>query len=521
MGLLDRLMSPNLSATWGPTDDRWYQPAPGVMTAAGERVDAESAQKISAWYRGRDIIATMIAMLPLHLYERLPNDGGSEVASGHPLYEVLHDKPNDWQDSFQWRRQKAYHLIDHGNAYDLIVGGRRGFVDQLQPIDPALVTPKQIVSGLSKGRILYDIRDPKTGRTTTHTQDEIFHLRGASSDGVTGVGVLAAARQSLGTALATDSYAAKIFSNGTLKGGVIETPGQLDDDAGKRLAQSVVTAQGNWHMPWILEQGAKYTPSTMTPEDAQMLLSRKFSVDDMARWLGIPRMMLENNDPSFGNAEQFNNNFIAYSMGPWLSLFEFAIKDQLILNPARFYAEFNRFAVIRGDIASTAQADVAYVNAGVRTVDEIRAQHNWNKRGGKADELREPQNITGKAAVPTAPEEKPAPKKAEKPESSAKAQAIAIESAARLLRKEVQAVSALAVRHAADEDAFIAAVSEFYVRHASLVAATLAMTAQEAEGYCAGQCKQLIAGPWYSALDLWREPNYAEGLASLALEQAA
>jgi len=521
VSLLSRLFPSGLRAsTPGPTDDFWYSPV-GAASPSGMRVDTDSAQKISAWYRGRDILATVLAMLPLPVYERLPNDGGATVARAHPLYDILHDKPNQSQDSFQWRRQKMYHLIDHGNAYDWILPGARGPVDQLEPIHPILVTPRRVPSGPYRGRILYDVRDPLTAQTTTHTQSEIFHLRGASDDGVIGKGILAAARTSLGTALATESYAATIFSRGALNGGVIENPGLLNDAASARMARSFTTAMGDWHLPKVLEQGSTWKPNELTPEDAQMLLSRKFSIDDMARWLGVSRMMLENNDPSFGNAEQFDRNFIGYSMGPWLSLFEFAISDQLILAPRRFYAQFTREAFVRGDIAVRWQAHVAAVNAGIKTVDEVRAVENLNKRGGKADELREPQNITGK---PTAPDAGPVPppfKKAPPPadEGNARADAIVIESAARLLRKEIAAVQRLAVRHAGDEDAFVTAVTEFYAKHSGLVAQTLQLAPDAADRYCAGQAHQVCNQDWLAALALWKDDNYAAGLAGLALEE--
>lgn len=525
MGLLSRLFGGELRAGPAPDDNFWYGPV-GAVTPAGIRVDTESAQKISAWYRGRDILATVLAMLPLPLYERLPNDGGALIARGHPLYDVLHDKPNASQDSFQWRRQKMYHLIDHGNAYDWMVPGARGPVDQLEPIHPSLVTPKRIKTGPYRGRLLYSVRDVETGQTTTHTQAEIFHLRGASDDGIVGKGILEAARTSLGTALATESYAAMIFSRGGLNGGVIENPGLLDDEASKRMAKSFLTAMGDWHLPKVLEQGSKFVESKMTPEDAQMLLSRKFSIDDMARWLGVSRMMLENNDPSFGNAEQFDRNFIGYSMGPWLSLFEFAISDQLIVNPRRFYAQFTREAFVRGDIAVRWQAHVAAVNAGIKTVDEVRAVENLNKRGGKADELREPQNITGKPTVPDgnaddgAEDPPPAPTPAPPPpDDTSQASAIVTESAARLLRKEVAAVQKLAVRHAGDEEAFVEAIAEFYAKHAGLVAATLQISPVAAGEYCAGQARQVVRGEWIAALAVWRTNDYAAGLAALALEE--
>ena len=530
MGLLSRLLTATLHAnTPAPDDDFWYQPV-GALTPAGMRVDADTAKKLSAWYRGRDILATVLAMLPLPLLERLPNDGGSRPAKSHPLYDILHDKPNGWQDSFQWRRMSMYHLIDAGNAYDRIVPGARGVVDQLWPIDPTTVTPQQTPSG----RLVYHVRDPKTSLVTTYTQDEVFHLRGASDDGIVGKGILEYARTSLGTASATEHYAAQVFSRGSLSGGTIAVPGLLDDGASRRMAQSFATAAGDWHLPKVLEQGATWTPSTMTPEDAQMLLSRKYTVDDIARWLGVPRMMLENSDPSFGNAEQFDQNFIDYSLGPWLSLFEFAINDQLVVASRKYFAQFTRAALVRGNLAARAQANVAYVNAGIRSVDEVRAQEDWNTRGGQADELRQPQNITGKPTVGAAdaedadePEEPapPAPRRtppeATGEDTSAQARAIVVASAARLLRKEVAEVQKLAVRHAGDEDAFVVAVTNFYARHVALVTGTLQMSVAQASDYCANQARQVCNGDWVTALARWQDEHYAAGLAALALETEA
>lgn len=519
MDLLARILRPELYAgTPGPADDFWFRSlSAGGMSTAGQWVDPESAQKLSAWYRGRMILATVLAMLPFPVYRRLPNDGGSESAPDHPLYDVLHNAPNSWQDSFQWRREKMFHIIDHGWAYDWIVEGARGFVHELHPIHPRLVTPEQITSGPSRGRYLFHVRDEKTGRTTPHTQDEIFYLRGAE-----GKGILEFARTSLGTALATESYAAQIFGKGTLNGGYLETPGVLDDEAAKRMARSFVTRPDEYHLPKVLEQGAKFVPNTLTPEDAQMLLSRKFSIDDQARWLGIPRQMLENSDPSFGNAEQFDESFLTYSMGGWLSLFEFASNSQLILNPKTYYAEFTRDAVARAKYLERAQGNVAYVNAGIYSVDEVRKHEGKNKRGGKADELRDPQNITGKPdfapANPTNPR-KPTPP-AKEPGAS-RAEAIVVESAARLLRKEVKAVRALAVKHAADQDAFAVAVTDFYAGHVALVADTLQMPREDAERYCATQSAQIIIGAWVDALETWRTEDYAQGLAALALQEAA
>lgn len=518
MDILGRLLSGGglLAGVPGPADDYWYQPV-GTMSAAGVRVDVETAKKISAWYRGRDILATVLAMLPLPVLQRLPNDGGSQPAPRNPLYDVLHDKPNVWQDSFQWRRQKMYHLIDHGNGYDRIVPGARGFVHELRPISPTLVTPKQ----LATGRRVYDIRDPKTNQTTTSTQDEIFHLMGASDDGICGKGILEYARTSLGTASATESYAANIFSRGTLNGGTIETPGLLDTEAAKRMAKTFITSAGDWHLPKVLEQGATFKPNEMTPEDAQMLLSRKYTVDDIARWLGVPRLMLENADPSFGNAEQFTQNFIDFSMGQWLALWESAINDQLILAPQVYFAQFTRQALVRGNFKDRIEGLVLAAGGPIMTPDEGRKVEDLPTLGGKYGDLRENQNVTGKPAAPSTPAPSLPPAKKPSTDANARASAIVVESASRLLAKEVAEVQKLAVRHAADTEAFAVAVTDFYAGHVARVEQWLQMSAVEAHGYCAGQAAQIVSGDWLLALETWKTADYAAGLAGLALEETA
>lgn len=514
--MVDFLGSLLRASTPGPAEDFWYGPV-GTMTPAGLRVDAEGAQKISAWFRGRDLLATSVAMLPLRVFERLAEDGGAEPAKNHHLYDILHRKPNEIQDAFQWKRQKVYHLIDHGNGYDFIRPGARGFVGSLEPIHPTLVTPERL-----GGRKIFRVRDPKGGQTKTYSQDEIHHLCGASDDGIKGKGILDYARDSLGTALATESYASKIFSNGSLNGGTIETPATLDDEAARRMARSFVTKVGEWHLPKIMEQGAVFKPNEMTPEKAQMLLSRQFSIDDIARWLGIPRQMLMNSDPSFGNAEQFRQDFVDFSLGPWLSLFEFAGNDQLITATDRFFVEFTRDALVRGDIAARWNAYHFAVTDGVATRNEIRRKENWNKIKG-LDEPLTPAHIVGKQGQKPAKSTQPAaevvPNDAEA--LLARAHAITVASAERLLRKEVAAVQKAAVRHADNGDAFAATVAEFYAKHVQLVAETLKLSAPAAGEYCARQCGQVLAEDWLGALELWQTSAYAAGLAAIALEEAA
>lgn len=516
MDLLARLFDGSMHAqTPGPLDDFWYQSV-GTLTQSGLRIDSEGAKKISAWFRGRNILATSLAMLPLSMWRKLPNDDGRERAGSHPLDDVIHRKPNPWQDSFQWRRQQMFHIIDHGNGYNRIVEGRRGFADQLQPIHPTLVKPELQTSG----RILYRVRNPKTSEASTYTQDEIFHLRGACDHGVEGKGILEYARDSIGLGVALESYASRLFSQGVLHGGVLEVPGELGEEASQRMARSFVTSQRNWHMPKVLEQGAKFVASGLDPEKAQFILSRKFTINDIARWLGLPPHMLADLERSTNNnIEHQGQEFVTYSLGEWLSLWEFSINDQLVLVPQTYYAEFTRDALVRGDIATRWAAHVSSVNAGIVAPDEVRSKENLRKMGGKASELREPQNITGAQSFPNQERRPSAGRRADRDdEANARALAIATESASRLLRKEVKAMQQLAVRHAGSQDAFAVAVTEFYAAHAALVSQALQMDDTEAAAYCAGQAAQVLGDQGLHVLTSWMEPQYAAGVAVWALE---
>lgn len=512
MNLLGHLLTGDgLQASWAPDDDRWYVPiGAGGTSVAGIRVDAEGARKVSAWFRGRDILATSLAMLPLGVYERLPNDDGAEPATAHPLYDALHRKPNADDDSFVWRWQAMYDLIDGGHAFFWLKIGARW---EMPRIDPKLVTIERVTRGPNTGRTLYHVRDEDTGQTRVYSKDDIFHLRRPD-----GKGILESARDSLGLAMATDAYAARIYSKGWLGGGIIEVPNAMDDDAMRAMARSFVTAAGDWHLPRILPQGAKMSATEpLTPEKAQMLLSRKFSINEIARWLGLPPHMLGDLERSTNNnIEHQGQEFVTYSLGPWLSLWEFGINDQLVLQPNRFYAEFTRDALVRGDIAARWDAYMKAVTTGTFTRNEVRRLENKKKLPG-LDEPLDPTNITGGGSQ----NEEKAPAKPKAPSTSSKAEAIAVESAARLLRKEVATVQKLAVRHAADQDAFAAAVTEFYERHAELVGVSLVMGMDEARGYCAGQAAQLLTGDWLAALSIWQSDHYAAGLAALALEEAA
>ncbi len=502
MDLLAQLFASGGTPT-GPTDDFWYGPV-GQMTAAGVRLNPDTALTVSPWYRGKSLLGASFAMLPCPLMERLPDGSGAIPAVNHPLYDRLHRSPNETDDDYVWKHRIIDDLIDYGHSFHWIAVDRSWELDR---INPKLVTVE--VQTIGRRTVeLFHVRDEKTGRTTVHTSDDIFHLQLAD-----GKGIFEHAKESIALAMVTEQYASKVFSNGTLKGGIIEVTGQMNDESARSMARSFVTSVGEWHMPQILPMGAKWAPTQpLRPDQAQMLDSRKFAINEMARWLGVPPHMISDLErATFSNIEHQGQEFVTYSLGSWLTLFESGVNKQLVLQPNKYFVEFTRDALVRGDIAARWQAYTAAVTTGTFTRNEIRELENRNPLPG-LDKPLDPAHLTGKqpkAKGPTPVSEN----------ASAKAEAIVQGAASRVLRKEIAAVQKMAVRHAADGDAFAAAVTEFYQGHVALVVSTLHMTDAAADEYCAGQAAQALH-EWVSAVQLWGAEDYAAGLAGLALEAA-
>jgi HK97 family phage portal protein len=507
MDVLARLLAVEGQATPGPTDDFWYRPASGVMSATGMRVGPDQAETVSAFYRGVQLVSNSVAKLPLIMYRRL-DDGGKERAPAHPLYQVLHSQPNTWQTSFEWRRLLMRDIILRGNGYSRIIEGPRGFADQLRRIHPDLVTPEQLESG----RIVYHIKHPKTHQTTTATQDDIFHLRGVSDDGVTGKSVITWARDSIGLAMATEGYAARLFGQGAMHGGVIKMPPgmPLTPEASDRMARSFQAATSgpqNWHRPVILELGAEWKETTMTGEDSQYLLSRKFSVTEMARWLGVPPHKIYDLDRSTNNnIEHQALEWVSDDLSNWLVMWEQAIARDLILATDRYFAEHNVDALLRGDSAARGEFYSKMFNIGAVSQNEVRIRENMNRLQdgdtyyvqGAMRPTDEPYQPAAAAAPGPPATKKPAPPARPDPEDDDegddRARAIVTESAARVQRKEVFAARRAAVKFAADAEAFEAWATAFYADHQALVEQTLRLSLADAQLYCDSQRDELVAG---------------------------
>lgn len=371
----------------------WYPSvSSGQQAASGVRVTADSALTVSAVYGCVKVLAETLASVPLIMYRRRP-DGGKERAEHHPLYALLHDAPNGWQTSFEWREQLMEHLLLRGNAYCQIVEGPRGPVDQLIPIHPDRVKVEQ----LTGGRLRYRVT-PAKGKAETLTQEQVFHLRGLSSDGISGLSVITLARETVGLAIALEEFGARLFSQGARPGGVLETPNKLSKESSERLSASWHAAHSGLskaHKVAVLEEGLTFKPLSIAPEDAQFLESRRFSIAEIARWFRVPLHLLGEleSGASYASVEMLGQEFVIYTMLAWFRRWEQVISKSLIAAPQTYFAEFLVDGLMRGNMKDRYEAYNTAIQGGWMVRNEARERENFNKLDG-LDAPLEPLNMT-------------------------------------------------------------------------------------------------------------------------------
>ena len=294
-------------------------------TTSGKPVNEHSAMQMTAVYSCVRILAEAIAGLPLHLY-RYTESGGKEKATDHSLYFLLHDEPNPEMTSFVFRETLMTHLLLWGNAYAQIIRNGKGEVIALYPLMPNRMT----VDRDEKGQLYYtynrsnDEAPTMKGSSVVLKPSDVLHIPGLGFDGLVGYSPIAMAKNSIGMAIACEEYGAKFFANGATPGGILEHPGTVKDPA--KVRESWNTAFGgssNSNKVAVLEEGMKYTPISISPEQAQFLETRKFQINEIARIFRIPPHMIGDLEKSsFSNIEQQSLEFVKYTLDPWVSRLE-------------------------------------------------------------------------------------------------------------------------------------------------------------------------------------------------------
>lgn len=353
-------------------------------TTSGKTVTERSAMQMTAVYSCVRILSEAVAGLPLHLY-KYTDSGGKAMALDHPLYHLLHDEPNPEMSSFVFRETLMTHLLLWGNAYAQIIRNGKNEVVALYPLMPN----KMSVDRDENGKLYYtyyrgqDEAIKNKEFAVTLPPSDVLHIPGLGFDGLVGYSPIAMAKNAIGMAIACEEYGAKFFANGAAPGGVLEHPGTIKDPQRVRESwQSTFGGSGNANKIAVLEEGMKYTPIGISPEQAQFLETRKFQINEIARIFRVPPHMVGDLEKSsFSNIEQQSLEFVKYTLDPWVIRWEQSIQRSLLSadEKSRYFVKFNLEGLLRGDYQSRMNGYAIGRQNGWMSANDIRELENLDR----------------------------------------------------------------------------------------------------------------------------------------------
>ena len=272
-----------------------------------------------------------------------------------------------------------------GNAYSQIIRNARGEIIALYPLMPDRMT----VNRDGDGQLYYEYNmsmdDAHTlkGSTVRLQPHDVLHIPGLGFDGLVGYSPIAMAKNAIGMAIACEEYGAKFFANGAAPSGVLEHPGTIKDPSRVRESwQSTFGGSANANKVAVLEEGMKYTPISISPNEAQFLETRKFQIDEIARIFRVPPHMVGDLEKSsFSNIEQQSLEFVKYTLDPWVARWEQAMVRALLTPEEKktYFFKFNVDGLLRGDYQSRMNGYATARQNGWMSANDIRELENLDR----------------------------------------------------------------------------------------------------------------------------------------------
>lgn len=343
----------------------------GRPTRAGVRITEGNALSITAVYACVRLIAGPIGQLPCEVLER--GDGKRKPAEHLPAYWMLKRAPNPWMPAYRQRRLQVSHGMLWGNGYAEVVRNGRGQAIELWPLLPDRTRPL-----VEDRELLYQTTEDD-GQLRRIRHGDVVHLLPLSHDGIMGLSPISLHREALALARVAEEFGASWFGAGSRSGGLLEMPAEVSQDARKAMQKQWDDEGGleRAHKTRLVPAGAKYTPLSIPPEDAQFLQTREFQIAEIARIFGVPLHMLESHvkSTSWGSGiEQMSLGFVRYTLADWIEAYEQELAAKIFTPEERekYTVKFNLNALLRGDAKTRAEYYGLGIRDGWLTVDEIR-----------------------------------------------------------------------------------------------------------------------------------------------------
>lgn len=412
-GLLARLFGRREQRDAGPGigfDLGWWGGSPGIDRRPANALLAENLAAVTACVQ---LIAGTISALPVTVY-RQTGSGRIEQPT-HPVGRLITQGPNDRQSWPEWLEMTTSELLRYGNALSIIQHDARGAITGLVPIPWPCVRPVLLdASGeRTTPRMAFDVIASwgwfvaMPGIMRRYLDTEVLILRDRSDDGFIGRSRISRSAEVIEGGLGLQTYQLEMWRNGISLSGVLQHPKTLSDPARKRLKTDFQEYRGahRARRAILLEEGLTWQNVGVSPEDGEVLASRKFSVTEIGRLFNVPPMLLGDFEQTrTANAEFANTLFATYAVLPILRKVEAAFARSVFVDPA-MQLDIDMSGLLRGDYAQRWTANVAAVNSGILLANEVRVAEGYAPIPG-GDMLR---LVPGAKQVPdgTEPPKKP------------------------------------------------------------------------------------------------------------------
>jgi len=339
-------------------------------------VNSYTAMKYSAYNACLRILAETLPSAPIKEY-RKTSDGGRQETNDTGLYDVLHNAPNDEMDSFTFFGMASNQINTGGYVVCSRVLNRAGQTIGLYPHEWQDVS---ITRDPTDMKLRYAIKGQEV-----KARPQVFHVNGPSMNGVVGMSPLEYMASAIRLGMTYEKFSTNFYKNGAMPTGVFEHPSFMKKEAYDRLKEDLDKNHGgmvNAGKPILLEDGMKYQAVTMKLSDAELLASKRFQIEDVARFLRIPLHMVNSLEQATNNnIEHLSLGFIMYTMLPNWKRWEGAINTQLLTRKQRdagYYFEFQIAGLLRGDSKSMAESFSIGRLGGWLSVNDIRRLLNMN-----------------------------------------------------------------------------------------------------------------------------------------------
>lgn len=346
-------------------------PAPhSYSSPSAAPVNFDTAMAVSAFWACVRLLTETVAAMPIKAYTI--SDGQRVVNTRHPLWRLLNFQPNRYQTRTEFIETLMLNLVTWGNAFIGVTRNANGQIVSLFP----LMSAQMVVNLQPDGSIVYWYTD-QNGKKIAYDEDAIWHIR-LFGNGVVGLSPLAYARQSLGVAIATEDRIGTLASSGGKQSGILTIDSVLTPEQRDRVRSNFEDlTNGPNDRLFVLEAGMKFDSTALSPADMEMLQNRRFQVEDIARFMGVPSVLINDTSGSttWGSGiEQIIETFYKLNLRPYLERIESSITRHLLDRGdwETIEIEFNFDSLLRASQSQRFDGYQKAINSGQMTPNEAR-----------------------------------------------------------------------------------------------------------------------------------------------------